>query len=76
RPLEQIRQSKKRPMNEKKMLIYLLREMGTLTNQEIGALVGMKKSAVSMAVQSLEEEMSRNSGLRKELKNIICTLEG
>ncbi|MBU1147498.1 MAG: transposase [Candidatus Omnitrophica bacterium] len=76
RSLEQIRQSKKRPMNEKKVLIYLLREMGALTNQDIGALVGMKKSAVSMAVKSLEEEMTRNSGLRKEVENIVCTLEG
>lgn len=76
RSLEQIRQSKRRPMNEKKVLIYLLREKGALTNQEIGALVGMKKSAVSMAVQSLEEEMSRNLGLSREVEDIVCTLEG
>ncbi len=51
----------------KKVLIYLLRKISGLTNREIGKAVRMKNTAVSMAGISLECEMKKDKGIRKEI---------
>jgi chromosomal replication initiation ATPase DnaA len=73
--IEEIRRSKKRPMKEKRMLIYLLRRLTGLTNREIGDVVGMKYGAVSMAGRKTEEEIARGKGVKKEADDIVCTFE-
>ena len=69
--MEEICKSRKRPMQEKKMLIYLLRRLTGLTNQEIGELVGMSYAAVSMAGVRMEEKLEDNEQLKKEVEDIV-----
>lgn len=73
--LECICRSKKRPMKEKKMLIYLLRRLTGLTNREIGELVGMSYAAVSMAGISMEEEIEDNKRMKKEAEDIVYSFD-
>ena len=74
--IEELRNSKKRPMREKKMLIYLLRRFTGLTNREIGEVVGMKYAAVSMAGIKMEEEIRKDKKVKKEVNEIVLTFEG
>ena len=73
--IEDIRNSKKRPMKEKKVLIYVLRSLTGLTNKEIGQVVGMSYAAVSMAGRSIEEEIKKNKRTKKETDDIVFTFE-
>ena len=73
--IDEIIKSKKRPMKEKKVLIYLLRRLTELTNQEIGEVVGMSYFAVSMAGMSMDEEIKRDKRMKKEIENIVFSFE-
>jgi REP element-mobilizing transposase RayT len=74
--IEEIRRSKKRPMKEKKMLIYLLRRLTGLTNREIGEVAGMNYAAVSMSGVKTEDEIKRDKRNKKEADEIVFTFEG
>ena len=52
-----------------------MRKLTGLTNSEIGEVVEMKYTAVSMAGNKMEEEIRRNSELRKEVDDIVCSFE-
>lgn len=74
--LEEIKESKRRPMREKQVLVYLLRRMTGLTNAEIGEMLGLKFSAVSKAGIKLEDEMGSDKGLRREVEELASRFEG
>jgi chromosomal replication initiation ATPase DnaA len=52
-----------------------MRELTGLNNSEIGEMFDMKFSAVSKAALSIEIEIKKDKGLRKEVKRLISNFE-
>lgn len=73
--LQEIKNTKTRPMKEKQMLIYLLRRHTGLTNKEIAGELGMKFSAVSKTDHRMKQFMVRDEGLRREAEKIMSNVE-
>jgi putative transposase len=71
---EQLR-TRSRKGKERKIAIYLMRELTGLNNSEIGEMFDMKFSAVSKAALSIEIEIKKDKGLRKEVKRLISNFE-
>jgi len=59
----------------RKMTVYLMRALTGLTGSEIGEVFNMKFSAVSKAVLSIEKEMEKGRGLKKEIGRLISNFE-
>lgn len=66
---------KKRPLTAKHTAIYLLRRKTGLTNASIGALFGMKHSAVSMAALGFEKKIERDNNLKSVVEKISWKFE-
>lgn len=72
--LEQIRASKRRPMKEKMLMLYLLNANTGLTKKEIGLELGMKPAAVSKAALRTGQLIRQNKSLRREIEEIMSTV--
>ena len=73
--LEQLKLNKSRPMRVKQILIYLLREHTSLTNQAIGDLVGMRYPAVSKARSTIELLMDQDKHLKRMIDRIVSSFQ-
>lgn len=60
---------------ERKIAIYLMRELTGLNNSEIGEIFDMNFSAVSKAALSIEIDIKKDKGLRKEVGKLICKFD-
>lgn len=67
--------SKRRPMREKQVLIYLMRRLTALTNREIGDILKMKYSAVSKAEHTIEKLLKVNNKVKKDIKWLLSKFE-
>ena len=72
--IEQIRVSRRRPMKEKMLAVYLLNANTGLTYKEIGFELGMKPAAVSKAVLRTGQLISKNRGLQREIDEIMSNV--
>ena len=72
---EDIRYSKKRPLEAKQIAIYFIRRKTGLTNAQIGVLFGMKPSAVSMAALGFEKKAEKDNKLKSIRDEINCRFE-
>jgi len=68
---EELCDSKKRPMKEKRIAIYLIKKFSNLTNNKIGERFGITYSAVSKAARQLEELIGEDKGIKKEVGELI-----
>ena len=71
--LEAARKAKRISSGEKEnrdILIYLLWKRGGLSNQEIGALLGVTYSMVSKVVSTFEDRVQAESNVRAKIKNL------
>ena len=73
--LEEICKDKRRPMNEKKITIYLMKKFTDLTNKEIGKIFGMTYSAISKAERSIVDLIKQNKGIKREVGRIVSTFK-
>jgi REP element-mobilizing transposase RayT len=73
--LAQIRIDKRRPLRAKQVLIYLLREYTGLTNQAIGAIVGMRYPAVSKAGLAMKQLMTKDMELQRTIKKLVSSFQ-
>ena len=72
--IEQLRVSKRRPMKEKMLVVYLLNANTGLTYKEIGFELGMKPAAVSKAVLRTGQRISQNKSLQREIDEIMSNV--
>lgn len=73
--LEQIKMNKTRPMREKQVLIYLLREYTGLTNQAIGEMLDMRYPAVSKAGLTIRQLLKEDKRLQRTIKKIVSSFQ-
>jgi REP element-mobilizing transposase RayT len=73
--LRKLRMSKARPMREKQVLIYLLREYTGLTNQAIGDIVGMRYPAVSKAGLTIKRLLEEDKQLKRTINKIVSSFQ-
>jgi chromosomal replication initiation ATPase DnaA len=73
--LEKLRMSRTRPMRAKQILIYLLREYTSLTNQAIGDLVGMRYPAVSKARSTIELLIDKDKHIKRMIDRIVSSFK-
>jgi REP element-mobilizing transposase RayT len=73
--LEKLRMSRTRPMRTKQILIYLLREHTSLTNQAIGDLVGMRYPAVSKARLTIERLLLEDKQVKHMINKIVSSFQ-
>ena len=66
----------KRPLLEKKIIIYLLKKLTGLTNKEIGDEFGISYSAVSKTYIDVERLMLENKSLKREVTKLISHFKG
>ena len=71
--LEKLRMNRTRPMRAKQILIYLLREHTSLTNQAIGDLVGMRYPAVSKARLTIERLLEEDKQVMRMISKIVSS---
>lgn len=74
--LDELKRSKSRPMRARQVLIYLLRRYTGLTNRVIGAMVGMRYSAVSKAGLTIERLIETDKNMKRETKKLVSNFEG
>jgi len=74
--LDELKRSRTRPSRARQTLIYLLRKYMALTNREIGAMVGMRFSAVSKAGLQIVQLMAVDKKINRDVKKIISNFEG
>ncbi len=74
--IEEMVKSKKRPMNAKHILVYLLRRLTGLSNREIGRYVGLRPLAVSRAGLSIERQLEKNKNVKRVVNKIVWKVEG
>lgn len=72
--LEQILASKRRPMKERMLMLYLLNANTSLTNKEIGLELEMKPAAVSKAVLRAGQHIRQNKSLQREIDEIMSNV--
>jgi hypothetical protein len=60
-------QSRQRPNESRDVAIYLCREVGAKGLREIGCLLGVKSSAVSLAAKRVRQRMVADAGFRRRL---------
>ena len=72
--IEQIRVSKRRPMKEKMLMLYLLNTNTGLTKKEIGLELGMKPAAVSKAVFRIRQRMRQDGSLQREIDEVMSNV--
>ncbi|MCK5393928.1 MAG: transposase, partial [Candidatus Omnitrophica bacterium] len=71
--LEEICNDKRRPMNEKKITIYLMKKFTDLTNNEIGKMFKMTYSAVSKAERNIADLIKQNKDIKREVERLVST---
>ena len=76
RGIAEICASRLRPMTDKRIAIYLMKELTGLNNKQIGKEFKMNSSAVSKAAVSIEKEIEENSQMRKEMHRLFSIFEG
>jgi len=64
------------PTRDKRIAIYLMRELAGLDNREIADVLGMNSSAVSKAATTIEKDMHDDSRVRKEIQRLFSIFEG
>ena len=72
--IEQIRVSRRRPMKEKMLAVYLLNANTGLTKKEIGLELEMKPAAVSKAVLRTGQHIRQNKSLQREIDEIMSNV--
>jgi len=73
---EELIEMKTRPATEKKIAMYLLKRLTTLTNNQIGRIFGISFSAASKAAKDIARLIERNADIRKVTEEIISSLNG
>ena len=76
RGIAEICASRLRPMTDKRIAIYLMKELTGLNNKQIGEEFKMNSSAVSKAAVSIKKEIEENSQMRKEMHRLFSIFEG
>ncbi|MBU1043081.1 MAG: transposase [Candidatus Omnitrophica bacterium] len=65
--------SKKRPMKEKQLGIYIMRRLTGMNNKDIGKYFEMKEHAVSKVTGAVESKMEKDKNLRNEIEVIVSS---
>ena len=68
---EDIYHSYKKPLKEKKIVLYVVKRLTGMTNRAIGNVFGLSYSAVSKAYASMAKEIKQNRKISKEIKGVI-----
>lgn len=63
--------TKKRLFNERKITLYLVKRLTSLTNKKIGEKFGISYSAVSKNAWNFEKMMEQNNTLKKKVEELI-----
>lgn len=72
---EELCKMKSRPMQEKKIAIYLIKKFTGLTNNEIGETFGVSYSAVSKAASSVENSIRKSRQIKNEIEKITSSFK-
>ena len=67
---------KNKPLQERKVAIYLLKRFTGLTNPEIGKKFAITFSAVSKAAKDIEVLMGKDKRVRRKVEAIISSFKG
>jgi chromosomal replication initiation ATPase DnaA len=70
-PIKKMLESYKKPLREKKIAVFALRNLTGMTNREIGRLFKISYSAVSKICKNIEDTMGNDKRLKKEIEGII-----
>ena len=76
RRVEEMCGMKNKPLQERKVAIYLLKRFIGLTNPEIGKKFGITFSAVSKASKYVEVLMGKDKRVRRKCETIISSFKG
>ncbi|MEK7849573.1 MAG: transposase [Candidatus Omnitrophota bacterium] len=72
---EELLKMKSRPATEKKIAIYLIKQLTALTNNQTGKIFGITFSAVSKAARDVVMLMEEDLKIRKTIEGLISTFK-